>query len=107
MTQASPSRKLALQLQAAHRRTSAYSFSSLEAVSSSEIDKPISLRALPRWPSRRERFSKHICSSQCRSCQRFEMGQRSLVIEKRLRIFELQVEKISEVREHMRELVLT
>src|SRR5580704_17861239 len=101
MTPASPCRKLALQLRAAHRRTSAYSSSSFEAVSSSEFDKPISLQELPGRPSRRERFSEHTCSSQCRSCQRFEVSQCGFVIFKGLCVSELQTENICEVRNDM------
>src|ERR1700678_1350834 len=51
------------------------------------------------------RFSKHICSSQCRSCQRFEVGQSSFVIHEGLHVFELQVESVCEIRKNMNKLL--
>src|ERR1700751_5649131 len=89
--------------QAAHLRTSAYSLPT--AVSRDPTGTPKSRRRLQEQRSRRERFSRHICSSQCRSCQSFEMGQRGFVIYEGLRIFKLQTENVGEVREHMNKLL--
>src|SRR5215470_12389628 len=105
MTLVSPCPKLVRQLQAAYRWTSA---SSRLVVSLNGTGRPISPQEQPGRPSRRVRFSEHpyslqvtlsenSCSSQCRSCEGFKMGQRSLVVEKRLGIFEFQIEEIGEV----------
>src|SRR5215472_6075332 len=112
MTRASPCPKPVRQLQAAYRWTSA---SCRLVVSLYGTGRPMSPQGRPRRPSRRVRFSEHPCSSRvtlskntysskCCSCKRFKMGQRSLVIEKRLGIFEFQIEKTGEVLQHMREL---
>src|SRR5882757_1403078 len=89
------------QPRAAHRQTSAYSLPS--AAFWNESDRSISLLQLPERRSRRERFSKRICSSQCRSCQGFEVGQRSFVVFEGLCVFELEIEKFCEVRENVNE----
>src|ERR1700745_3780487 len=91
------------QLQAAHPRTSAYPSSLMFAPDGN--GKPISLRRLPEQRSKPGRFSRHICSSQCHSCQRFKVGQSSFVIDEGLCVFELQVEEVCEVREDMDELL--
>src|ERR1700739_1145381 len=88
---------------ACHLRTLAYSF--LTAVPPDGTGMPKFQRRLPEQRSRQERFSRHICSSQCRSCQSFEMGQRGFVIYEGLRIFKLQAENLGEVHEHMNKLL--
>src|ERR1700752_4438456 len=92
-----------LQPPAAHRRTSAYPSPSVFASGGS--GKPISLRRLLEQRSKLGRFSRHICSSQCHSCQRLKVGQSSFVIDEGLCVFELQVEEVCEIREDMDELL--
>src|SRR6185437_4212962 len=66
---------------------------------------PMLLRERRSPPARRVKFSEHICSSKCRSCQGFKTGQSHLVIEECLRVFEFEIEQVGEIRERVNELV--
>src|SRR5258707_3516610 len=98
-----PQRQPDRKLQAACPRTSATLLPL--AVWSHECGMPKFQRQLRAQRSKRVRFSKYICSSQCRSCQSFKMGQSSFVIHEGLHVFELQVECVVEVRKDMNELL--